>query len=167
MRSLNVRCALILGALCVVSASGVPASAADAGKQAATGARAAALKAHVLSRAELDQLLSQPGRVLLIDVRRPDEISSIGGFPVYLSVQLEDLKSSLAWIPRNRLLVTVSNHAARASRAAELLTRNGFTVAGAAGAELYAKQGGVLTKIAAPAAGQLRGTATRKAALLR
>jgi rhodanese-related sulfurtransferase len=112
--------------------------------------KAPAFKAHVLSREELDKLLAQPGKVLLIDVRRPDEISSVGGFPVYLSIQLKDLKSSVAWIPHDRILVTVSNHAARAGRAADILGSSGFQVAGAAGAQLYEKQGGVLTKITAP-----------------
>ncbi len=108
-------------------------------------------QAHVLTRAELDRLLAHPDKVLLIDVRRPDEISSIGGFPVYLSIQLKDLGKSLRWIPRDRVLVTVSNHAGRAGRAAQLLLSKGFHVAGAAGAQLYEKEGGVLTKIAAPA----------------
>jgi len=36
-----------------------------------------------LTRAEFDRLASQPDRLLLIAVRRPDELSSVGGFPVY------------------------------------------------------------------------------------
>lgn len=43
--------------------------------------------------------------------RRPDELASIGGFPVYLSVQAAELEKSLAWIPKDRTLVTVSNPA--------------------------------------------------------
>ena len=112
--------------------------------------RAPASKAHVLSREELDKLLAEPEKVLLIDVRRPDEITAIGGFPVYLSVQLKDLKSSLAWIPHDRIVVTVSNHAARAGRAADILTEAGFHVAGAAGAQTYEKAGGTLAHIVAP-----------------
>lgn len=112
--------------------------------------RAQPSKAHVLSREELDKLLAEPTKVLLIDVRRPDEITSIGGFPVYLSIQLKDLKNSLDWIPRDRILVTVSNHAARAGRAADILTDAGFKVAGAAGAQTYEKAGGTLAKIVAP-----------------
>ena len=41
-----------------------------------------ASNAKVLKRAEIDALLAQPATVLVIDVRRPDEITSIGGFPV-------------------------------------------------------------------------------------
>jgi rhodanese-related sulfurtransferase len=107
-------------------------------------------KAKTLTRAELDQLLAAPEKVLLIDVRRPDEISSNGGFPVYLSIQIGDLEKHLDAIPKDRIIVTVSNHAARAGKAADLLASHGFNVAGAAGAETYEKEGGTLTKIEVP-----------------
>jgi rhodanese-related sulfurtransferase len=114
--------------------------------------QAPASKAHVLSRAELDELLKKPESLLLIDVRRPDEVTNIGGFPVYLSVQIDSIESSLAWIPKDRLIVTVSNHAARAGKAADILAAKGFRVAGAVGAEVYEKDGGKLTKIVLPPA---------------
>ena len=63
---------------------------------AATAAKEPASRAHVLSRDELDKLLAQPGKVLVIDVSRPDEVSDIGGVPVYLSIQAGDLEKSLA-----------------------------------------------------------------------
>jgi len=46
---------------------------------------AAQAKAKILTRAEFDALLATPGRVLLIDVRRPTEIAMNGGFPVFLN----------------------------------------------------------------------------------
>jgi rhodanese-related sulfurtransferase len=107
-------------------------------------------KAKVLTRAELDQLLATPDKVLLIDVRRPDEISINGGFPVYLSIQIGDLEKHLDAIPKDRIIVTVSNHAARGGKAADLLASHGFNVAGAVGAETYEKEGGTLTKIEPP-----------------
>jgi rhodanese-related sulfurtransferase len=109
-----------------------------------------ASKAKKLTRAEFDALIAHPDRVLLIDVRRPDEISSIGGFPVYLSIQIKDLKSHLGEIPKDKLIITVSNHAARASIAADLLAENGFEVAGAIGVQTYETEGGALLKIAVP-----------------
>lgn len=115
--------------------------------------QAPAFKARVLSRAELDELLKKPAEVLIVDVRRPDEVAGIGGFPVYLSVQIGNLSASLPWIPKDRLIVTVSNHAARAGKAADLLAAQGYRVAGAVGAELYEKDGGTLTKLSAPPAG--------------
>lgn len=110
-------------------------------------------KAHVLTNAELDALLAKPELVLVIDVRRPDEVTKIGGFPVYLSVQASELAASVQWIPRDRTIVTVSNHAARAGKAADLLKELGFKVAGAVGAETYEQDGGKrLTHIAPPPA---------------
>src|ERR1017187_6095964 len=70
-----------------------------------------ASKAKILTRAEFDALLATPGRVLLIDVRRPTEIAMNGGFPVYLNIQADDLEQHLAEIPKDRPLVMVSNHA--------------------------------------------------------
>ncbi len=118
------------------------------GSKPAAGAPAS--KAHVLSKSELEALLAKPDQVLLIDVRRPDEVTSIGGFPVYLSIQASELESSLAWIPKGRTIVTVSNHAGRAGKAADLLASKGFKVAGAVGAETYEKDGGKITHLKPP-----------------
>jgi rhodanese-related sulfurtransferase len=104
-----------------------------------------------LTRTELDAFLAHPDRVLLVDVRRPDELQSIGGFPAFLSIQAAELEKYLNAIPRDRQIVTVSNHASRATRAAQLLQTNGFTVVGAVGAQDYESEGGTLVKIAAPA----------------
>src|SRR5665213_2306094 len=71
-------------------------------------------QAKVLTVEEFDNLAAKPESLLIIDVRRPDEVSTIGGFPAYLSIQAKDLEKSLAWIPRDRTIVTVSNHAGRA-----------------------------------------------------
>jgi rhodanese-related sulfurtransferase len=122
-----------------------------------------ASKAKVLTNVELDGYLAHPDKVLLVDVRRPDEISTIGGFPVYLSVQIKDLKEHLAEIPRDRPIITVSNHAARAGSAADTLAEAGFKVIGAVGADTYQKDGGTkAVKIAVPAPrpGGAEGTAS-------
>jgi rhodanese-related sulfurtransferase len=112
---------------------------------APTAEKAPSFKTHILSRPELDALLAHPENILLIDVRRPDELTAIGGFPVYLSVQINDLESLLSWIPKGRQIVTVSNHAARAGKAGDLLTAKGYRVTGAVGVQLYEKDGGALT----------------------
>jgi rhodanese-related sulfurtransferase len=117
----------------------------------AAAAKAPAFKAHVLTVPELTALIAKPDQLLFIDVRRPDEVTSIGGFPVYLSVQASDLEKSLAWIPKDRTIVTVSNHAARAGKAADLLSSKGFKVAGAVGAETFEKDGGKIAHIPPPA----------------
>ncbi|MET0533351.1 MAG: rhodanese-like domain-containing protein [Steroidobacter sp.] len=105
-------------------------------------------KTTTLTRAQFDALLAHPEQVLIIDVRRPDEIQTIGSLPVYLSVQLTDLEKSLAWIPKERKIVTVSNHAGRAGRAGDLLAAKGFNVVGRIGVQNYEAEGGKLTRIA-------------------
>jgi len=109
-------------------------------------AKDASIKAKVLTRAEFDALMATPGKVLLLDVRRPTEIAQNGGFPVYLNIQAADLERHLAEIPRDRPIVTVSNHAQRAGIAAELLSSKGIKVAGAIGAQVYESEGGTLIK---------------------
>ena len=140
----------VAGTLVAGLASGAAAQA-PASAQSGRAAAAPAFAAKKLTRAEFDALRAQPDRLLVLDVRRPDELTAIGGFPAYLSIQAADLEKSLAWIPKDRVIVTVSNHAARAGRAADLLTKNGFTVAGAIGAQDYEAEGGTLVKIAPPA----------------
>ena len=103
-----------------------------------------------LSREAFEALLAKPSELLIIDVRRPDELTRIGGFPVFLSVQIKDLPERLAWIPKDRTIVTVSNHAARSGRAADLLASKGYKVAGTVGAQTFEEQGGLLTKFVVP-----------------
>ena len=149
---------LLLLSLAQVGALAAAAPADPASGAAGTPAaaqQAPAFKSHVLTKTEIDALLTTPDQVLFIDVRRPDELTAIGGFPVYLSIQIKDLESSLAYIPRDRKLVLVSNHAARAGKAADLLTAKGFNVVGAAGAQTYEADGGKLIHIAAPAPKQV------------
>jgi rhodanese-related sulfurtransferase len=111
-------------------------------------ATAPASKAKILTRAEFDALLATPGRVLLIDVRRPTEIAMNGGFPVYLNIQAAELEKHLAEIPKDRPLVLISNHAHRAGIAADLLQSQGFKIVGAIGAQVYESEGGTLVKYA-------------------
>ena len=107
-------------------------------------------KSPKLNRAQLDALLATPDQILIIDVRRPDELTKNGGFPVYLSIQAKELEKSLAFIPTDRILITVSNHAGRAGAAADLLSSKYFRVAGAVGALDYEAEGGTLIKLAPP-----------------
>lgn len=120
----------------------------------APGAKAPApTRAKKLTNAEFDAYLAHPEKILLVDVRRPDEVSTIGGFPVYLSIQIKDLKQHLNEIPKDREIITVSNHAARAAVAADQLEDAGFKVLGAVGADTYQQDGGKLAiKIPVPPA---------------
>lgn len=108
-------------------------------------------KTKQLERAEVDALLAKPEKLVVLDVRRPDEVTAKGSFPVFLNIQAKDVESQLAYIPKDRVIVTVSNHAHRAGAVGDLLTAKGYKVAGAAGSEDYEAQGGKIVRIAAPA----------------
>lgn len=127
------------------------AQAADAAPQTAAEKAAAAIP--VLNRAQIDALLAKPDKTVVLDVRRAEELSDIGGFPVFLSIQNGDLEKNLAFIPRDRQILTVSNHAHRAQSAGAVLTAKGYKVVGAAGVLDYEAEGGKLAgkKSAAPA----------------
>jgi len=113
----------------------------------AAAAKPYTYKTPKLNRAQFDALQAKPDQLLLIDVRRPDELTKIGGFPVYLSVQAKEIDSALAFIPKDRGIVTVSNHAHRAGAVGDQLADKGFKVVGAIGAQNYEEEGGKLTKI--------------------
>jgi len=57
-----------------------------------------------LNRAQFDALLAHPEQLTIIDVRRPDELTKNGGFPVYLSIQAADVEKNLAFIPKIEIL---------------------------------------------------------------
>jgi len=137
----------------VIAMLSTAAFAQEAAKPAPAGKAPVATRAKKLTNAEFDAYLAHPEKVLILDVRRPDEVSTIGGFPVYLSIQLKDLKNHLKEIPKDREIITVSNHAARAGLAADLLDSAGFKVLGAVGADTYQQDGGTLAvKIPVPPA---------------
>lgn len=103
-----------------------------------------------LNRVAFDALAAKPEQLVVLDIRRPDELVKNGGFPVYLSIQTNDVQKSLAYIPQNRLIVTVSNHAHRAGAVGDILSSYGYHVVGAIGVLDYEAEGGSLTKIAPP-----------------
>lgn len=138
----------------------LPAVAQEAAAPAAEAASASAPKPYVappwtyktkqLSRNDVDKLLGNPKKLLVIDVRRPDELIKYGSLPVFLNVQLKDLPVALDYIPRDRVIVTISNRAHRAGVAGDLLSQAGFKVAGALGSEDYREAGGNVIKVSAP-----------------
>jgi rhodanese-related sulfurtransferase len=141
---------LILFVALALSASLVLAADADAPKPKYVDPNPWTHKTKKLSREEFDKLLAHPEKLLIIDVRRPDEVTKYGGFPVYLSIQIKSLPDSLDYIPKDRTIVTVSIRAHRGGDAGDILIDKGFNVAGAIGVADYEDQGGTLTKIAVP-----------------
>jgi rhodanese-related sulfurtransferase len=95
-----------------------------------------------LKAAEVDALLAQPEKVVVLDVRRPDELIRYGSFPAYLNIQNAEIDKHLAYLPKDRAILTVSNHAQRAGATGDALTAKGYVVAGATGSEDYEQEGG-------------------------
>jgi len=122
----------------------------DAAKKPAEEAHAYTAKTPKLNRAQIDAWLAKPDKVVFIDLRRPDELTAIGGLPVYLSIQSKELENSIAFIPKDRSIITISNHAGRAGKGADLLASKGLKVVGAVGVQDYEAEGGSLTKITKP-----------------
>ncbi|MDB5986529.1 MAG: hypothetical protein JWR16_1582 [Nevskia sp.] len=145
----NIKAVTLL-VVCALTASAAFGQQAGQANSASPATQAYKYKTPKLTRAQLEPLLAKPDHLLIIDVRRPDELTTIGGFPVYLSIQAGELEHRLAFIPKDRTIITVSNHAGRAGAAADFLVSKGFQVAGAVGVENYADEGGTLTKIVPP-----------------
>lgn len=103
-----------------------------------------------LDRAHVDRLLAKPGQLVVIDVRRPDELAAKGSFPAYLNIQAKDIENQLDYIPKERAILTVSNHAHRAGAVGDVLAGKGFKVAGATGSEDYEAEGGKITRVLPP-----------------
>jgi rhodanese-related sulfurtransferase len=133
--------------LLVAIASGaiaLPSFAQQAAAPAASAASAPAwtYKTQRLDRLAVDKLLAKPQNLLVLDVRRPDEHPVKGSFPVYLTIQYSEVEKSLAYLPKDRTILTVSNRAHRAGAVGDLLSKKGFKVAGATGTLDYEDQGG-------------------------
>jgi len=141
-RSLIAALALSLGGMALLPLQAQAQTAPATPAAAAASAPVWKYQTHRLDRAEVDALLAKPGQVLFLDLRRPDELIRYGSFPVYLTIQFADLEKQLAWLPKDRPIVTVSNHAQRAGAAGDLLTARGYKIAGATGSEDYENEGG-------------------------
>ncbi|HET7867578.1 MAG TPA: rhodanese-like domain-containing protein [Burkholderiaceae bacterium] len=153
---------LRLGALALALSLCTPIAGAQNAPAAPASAPAWKYKTRHLGNAEIDALLATPAKLLVLDLRRPDELIKYGSFPVFLSVQAKELESHLAYLPKDRTILTVSNHAGRAGAAGDLLSARGFKVAGAAGSEDYEKAGGLaVVHIQPPAAAVAAASAPR------
>jgi rhodanese-related sulfurtransferase len=153
MKNLKTLLAVVLGLATSIAFAQQGAAVSNAAVPGATapGADVWKYNSKRLTSAEVDALLAKPEKLVVIDVRRPDELTAKGSFPVYLNIQTKDIEKSLAYIPKDRAIITVSNHAHRAGAVGDLLTSKGFKVAGAAGSEDYEAQGGkAVVKVIAP-----------------
>lgn len=146
-----VAISLAFGATLAFAQEAAPAAAPASAASGAYVAPPWTYKTKQLNRNQVDTLLGNPKKLLIIDLRRPDELVKYGSFPVYLNLQVKDLPELLEYIPKDRTILTVSNRAHRAGAAGDILTAAGYKVAGATGSEDYREAGGTITKVSPPA----------------
>ena len=82
---------------------------------------------------ELEKFLQDEKNVFLLDVREPKELSEFGSVKGYVNIPLSQVESRLKEIPKEKVIVTLCERGVRAGRAAETLTKNGYTVVAACG----------------------------------
>jgi len=78
-------------------------------------------------------VLSKPEQALILDIRRPDELTKIGGFPVYLSIQTSDVQRALASYRKTASSSSCQTAAHRAGAVGDILHGLGYNVIGATG----------------------------------
>jgi rhodanese-related sulfurtransferase len=139
---------ILFAATFLFTAAGV--SAQQAAPNAPTAPRQWTYKTPKIDRAAVDKYLADPGKVVILDVRRPDELIKNGSFPAFLNIQLADLEKNIAYIPKDRAIIIVSNHAWRGGAAGDQLSAKGYNVVGAAGSLDYEEQGGTIARITPP-----------------
>src|SRR6476646_6405908 len=92
----------------------------------------AGYKAKKLSPDELKTLLEKK-EIFFLDVREPKELEETGTIKGYTNIPIGQLESRYQEVPKDRLIVTACAHGVRASRAAEILEKHGYKMAGACG----------------------------------
>lgn len=93
----------------------------------------AALRAEDLTPDELSKLLEKKEGVFFLDVRNPDEIEKNGTVPGYVNIPIDQLEKRLSEVPKDKVIVPFCARGVRAGKAADLLKKNGYKVAGSCG----------------------------------
>lgn len=81
---------------------------------------------------ELKTLLEKK-EIFFLDVREPKELEETGTIKGYTNIPIGQLESRYQEVPKDRLIVTACAHGVRAGRAAEILEKHGYKIAGACG----------------------------------
>jgi rhodanese-related sulfurtransferase len=101
---------------------------------------AAGSKAKKLSPDELKTLLEKK-EIFFLDVREPKELEETGTIKGYTNIPIGQLESRYQEVPKDRLIVTACAHGVRAARAAEILEKHGYKMAGACGLVEWKEKG--------------------------
>ena len=97
----------------------------------------------VLKAPDLEKLLAEGEKYLILDVRRPDEISKLGTVKGYINIPVEVIAERYAELPKDKPIISLCNRARRATTAADLLKEKGYTIAAVGGLEdIKTEEGG-------------------------
>ena len=91
----------------------------------------------LIDAAEIDRLLAD-GKVVLLDVREPKEIQDLGTIPGAVTIPFLQLERRIGELPKDKLILTAcQTGSGRGPRAAALLQKHGYAVAGFCGLRGY------------------------------
>jgi rhodanese-related sulfurtransferase len=146
----------ILGLMLLMVVAAVPLVSAQTSQTQTPSGRDAAKKQEdqfpnikKLSSQELDQLLDKHPDTLLLDVRESDEATRNGSFKGAIHIPLDQLEQRLSELPKDRVILPFCNRGGRGSKAADLLEKRGYKIAGATGVQTYSATGGTKYLVAA------------------
>jgi rhodanese-related sulfurtransferase len=86
-----------------------------------------------LTAADVKQMLDNKEKFFFLDVREPRELEQYGTLEGYVNIPVSQLEARLKEIPKDARIVTACQRGVRAGRAAEILRKAGYKVAGVCG----------------------------------
>ena len=101
---------------------------------------ASLVSAENLTPEQLEKHLEE-GKAFFLDVREPDEIRTNGSVPGYVNIPLGQLEKRMGEIPKDKAVVTICARGVRAGKAADLLAKAGYKIAGSCGLMEYKEKG--------------------------
>jgi rhodanese-related sulfurtransferase len=86
-----------------------------------------------LTASDVKQMLDKKEKFFFLDVREPRELEQYGTLQGYVNIPVSQLEARLKEIPKDARIVTACQRGVRAGRAAEILQKAGYSVAGVCG----------------------------------
>ena len=80
-----------------------------------------------LTADELKAMIDGQEKMLLLDVREPQELEKLGALKGFVNIPLGQVGKRLGEVPKGTLIVSVCNRAVHAASAAGILHKNGHT----------------------------------------
>jgi rhodanese-related sulfurtransferase len=89
---------------------------------------------------EAHAMVQKDQKLLFLDVRNADEIARNGSLKGYVNIPVDQLEGRLNEVPKDRKIITTCQAGKRAARAAEILTKAGYTVLASCGMRGFTKK---------------------------